>query len=403
MKQIDLMRELSRKTDTKVLLMVLDGLGGLPVKEFGGKTELEHAKTPNMDRLASEGALGLHDPIAPGVTPGSGPAHFGLFGYDPIEWNMGRGVLETLGIGFELKPGDVAIRTNFCTLDDKGLITDRRAGRIPTPKCSELCEFLDKNIKMEGVKTFIRAVRDYRGAVVLRGKGLAGNVADTDPQVTGKKPLPAKALDAKSRKTARLADEIVAQAHKLLKGKAPANGFLLRGFSEYRKYPSFEEIYNLNAACIAVYPMYKGVSRLVGMTVIPARETFDDEIKTLEKHWKDHDFFFMHYKPTDARGEDGNAQGKVEMIEKFDQKLDRVRKLKPDVLIITGDHSTPTQLKSHSWHPVPFLMCGPAIRADSGKTFGETACAAGSLGRIPATSLMPLALAHAGKLLKFGA
>lgn len=403
MKQLDLMRELSRKTDAKILLMVLDGLGGLPVKEFGGKTELEHAEKPNLDQFAEDGALGLHDPIGTGITPGSGPAHFGLFGYDPLEWNMGRGVLETLGIGFGLKPGDVAIRTNFCTLDAKGLITDRRAGRIPTSKCAELSEILDKNVKLKGVRTFIRAVRDYRGAVVLRGKGLGANIADTDPQVTGKKPLSAEALDAKSRKTAKLADELVAQAHKLLKGKQPANGLLLRGFSEFKKYPSFAEVYNLNAACIAVYPMYKGASRLVGMMVIDAGETFDDEIEALESRWKDHDFFFVHYKPTDSRGEDGDAPGKVEMIEKFDQKLDRVRKLKPDVLIITGDHSTPTQLKSHSWHPVPFLLWGPALRADSAKSFGETACAGGSLGRIPATSLLPLALAHAGKLLKFGA
>lgn len=401
--QLNTIKELSRKTETKILMMVMDGLGGLPVKELGGKTELEYAKTPNMDRFAKEGALGLHDPIAPGITPGSGPAHFALFGYDPLKWNMGRGVLETLGIGFELKEGDVAIRTNFCTLDEKGLITDRRAGRIPTSKCVELSELLDKNIKLKGVQTFIRAVRDYRGAVVLRGKGLGANVEDTDPQVIGKKPLPARPLDSASRRTAKLADELVKQAHKILKGKEPANGLLLRGFSKYKKYPTFEEIYKLNSACVAVYPMYKGVSKLLGMTVLDAGETLESEIKTLQANWEKFDFFFFHYKYTDSRGEDGDYQGKVKAIEEFDSVLDKVRELKPDVLIITGDHSTPSQLKSHSWHPVPFLMWGKALRKSDSKCFGESECTRGIFGRISALSLMPLAMAHAGKLLKFGA
>lgn len=401
--QLNIIKELAKKNDAKILFMVMDGLGGLPVKELGGKTELEFAKTPNMDRFAREGVLGLHDPIAPGITPGSGPAHFALFGYDPIKWNMGRGVLETLGIGFELKEGDVAIRTNFCTLDEKGLITDRRAGRIPTSKCVELSELLDKNIKLKGVQTFIRAVRDYRGVVVLRGKGLGAKVEDTDPQVTGKRPLPPRPLDSASTKTAKLADELVKQAHEILKNKAPTNGLLLRGFSMYKKYPSFKEIYKLEAACVAVYPMYKGVSKLVGMTVLDAGENLESEIKTLEANWEKFDFFFFHFKYTDSRGEDGDYKGKVEAIEEVDSVLSKVRKLKPDVLIITGDHSTPSQLKSHSWHPVPFLMWGKALRKDDSEYFGENECARGGVGRISALSLMPLAMAHAGKLLKFGA
>jgi len=403
MDYLETISELSRRTPSKILMLVLDGLGGLPVKELGGKTELEAARSPNMDKLARVGALGLHDPIGTGITPGSGPAHFGLFGYDALEWNMGRGVLETLGIGFDLKEGDVAVRTNFCTLDGKGVITDRRAGRIPTSECARLCDMLDKKIKLPGIKTFVRPVRDYRGAVVLRAKGLGANVDDTDPQVVGKKPLTAAGKDAASRKTAKLLNEVVKQTNRIIKNEKPANGMLLRGISSYKKYPSFEDIYKLRAACIAVYPMYRGVSRLVGMDLVGQPETLAEEISVLKDAWDDYDFFFLHFKYTDSKGEDGDAPGKVKEVEKFDKQLPKILKLKPDVVIITGDHSTPTQLKSHSWHPVPLLLAGPSLRADTGKKFGETECAAGSLGRIKATGIMPLAMAHANKLLKFGA
>lgn len=403
MNRLDLIKILSRSTDSKILMLVMDGLGGLPVAELGGKTELEAAKKPNMDKLAKSSALGVHDPIGVGVTPGSGPAHFGLFGYDPLKWGMGRGVLETLGIGFDLQEGDVAVRTNFCTLDSKGLITDRRAGRIPTSECARLNEILDKKVKIPGMKTFFRAVRDYRGAIVLRAKGLGANVDDTDPQVVGKAPLPAVGKDAPSKKTAKLLDDIVKQVHALIKNEKSANGLLLRGISTYVSYPSFDDVYKLRAACIAVYPMYRGASKLVGMELIGQPESLDEEIALLEKSWKDHDFFFFHYKYTDSKGEDGNVRGKVEEIEKVDKMIPRILKLKPDVLIITGDHSTPTQLKSHSWHPVPLMIHAASRRAESGKMFGETECAAGSLGRINSTEIMSLAMAHAGKLLKYGA
>ncbi len=403
MDYLDRVKELSRPNENKILLFVMDGLGGLPVKELDGKTELEAARTPNMNKLARASALGVHDPIATGFTPGSGPAHLGLFGYDPIEWNIGRGVLETLGVDFDLKEGDVAVRTNFCTLDKNGNITDRRAGRISTDECARLSEKLDKAVNVQGVETIFMPVRDYRGGIVLRGKGLGHKVDDTDPQVTGKKPLPAKGGDAPSKKTAKILNEIVKQARKVLKDESRANGLLLRGISTYRRYPDFGEIYNLRAACIAGYPMYRGVSKLVGMKLIGHPENLDEEIKLLEKSWKDFDFFFVHYKYTDSRGEDGDHKAKVKEIEKADKVIPRMLKLKPEVMLVTGDHSTPTQLKSHSWHPVPFMLHARHLRHEPGNKFGETACASGSLGRIPAVNLLPLAMAHAGKLLKYGA
>jgi len=403
MDYLDMVRELARPNENKILLFVMDGLGGLPVKELDGKTELEAARTPNMNKLARSSALGLHDPIAPGVTPGSGPAHLSLFGYDPVKWNIGRGVLETLGVDFDLKEGDVAVRTNFCTLDKNGDITDRRAGRISTEECARLSEKLDKSVKIRGVRTIFMPVRDYRGGIVLRGEGLGHKVEDTDPQVTGAKPLPAVGADAPSRKTAKILNEVVRQAQRVLKDEPRANGLLLRGISSYRRYPGFGEIYKLRAACIASYPMYRGVSKLVGMKLIGRPNDLDEEIELLAGHWKDFDFFFVHHKYTDSRGEDGDYKAKVKEIEKADKVIPRMLKLKPDVMIVTGDHSTPTQLRSHSWHPVPFMLHAPHLRHEPGGEFGERACAAGSLGRISAVNLMPLAMAHAGKLLKFGA
>jgi len=403
MDYIDTMTRFSRPTPSKIVMLVMDGLGGLPVKELGGRTELEAARKPNIDKLARSSALGLHRPIAPGITPGSGPAHFALFGYDPVKWEMGRGVLETLGVGFDLKQGDVAVRTNFCTLDEKGLITDRRAGRIPTSECARLSEMLDKKVKLAGVKTFFMPVRDYRGGIVLRAKGLGANVGDTDPQVVGAKPLAAIGANAPSRKSAKLLNDIVKQTRRIIKNERPANGILLRGISSYRPYPSFKDVYKLRAACIAVYPMYRGASKIAGMDLIGQPQTLDEELKLLKETWEDYDFFFFHFKYTDSKGEDGDVKGKVREIEKFDKAIPKVLKLKPDVLILTGDHSTPTQLKSHSWHPVPLLISGPALRADSSGKFGETECSAGSLDIINATNIMPLAMAQAGKLLKFGA
>jgi 2,3-bisphosphoglycerate-independent phosphoglycerate mutase len=351
----DLTRKLQLQNDSKIVLLVADGLGGLPLT-LGGKTELETAQTPNLDALTKTGVLGLSTPVLPGITPGSGPGHLGLFGYDPLQYQIGRGVLEGLGIDFDLGPNDVAIRGNFCTLDDAGKITDRRAGRIASEIGAKLCEKLDK-ITIPGVEVFVRPVKEYRLVVVFRGPGLEGNVEDTDPQKTGVPPLDPVARDAGSQKTAEVAKEFLRQAREVLKNDHPANFFTMRGIDRKPPIPSFKEVYGLRAAAIAVYPMYRGLARLVSMDVLDAGQTLEDQCARLEKVWNDYDFFFLHYKYTDSTGEDGNFPEKVKKIEQLDAALPRITALKPTVLIVTGDHSTPSKMKSHSWHPVPVLGC----------------------------------------------
>lgn len=397
----DLTRRLQLKNQSKVVLLVADGLGGLPLTP-GGKTELETAKTPNLDALAAKGTLGLSVPVLPGVTPGSGPGHLGLFGYDPLQYQIGRGVLEGLGIDFDLGPNDVAIRGNFCTLDDKGIITDRRAGRIASEIGAKLCEKLDK-ITIPGVEIFVRPVKEYRLVIVFRAPGLGGNVEDTDPQKTGVAPLDPVARDEGSKKTAEIAKEFLAKAREVLKNDAPANFFTMRGIDKKPAIPTFEEVYGMKPAAIAVYPMYRGLARLVSMDVLDAGQTLDDQCARLEAAWKDYDFFFMHYKYTDSTGEDGNFDMKVTRIEQLDAVLPRITALKPDVLIVTGDHSTPSKMRSHSWHPVPTLISAEMCRPDACTTFGEASCLQGGLGRFEAKYLMLQAMAHAGRLEKFGA
>lgn len=391
------------ESDTKIVLLVMDGLGGLPI-EPAGKTELETAQTPVMDRLAEEGILGQTIPIRPGVTPGSGPAHLALFGYDPLVHDIGRGALESAGVGLEVRKGDVAARGNFCTLDENGNITDRRAGRIPTEEALSVIERL-KTIRLPGIETEVRHVKEYRFAVVMRGDDLYPEIEDTDPQQTGVPPLPAVATSPESQHAADLYNQWIAQARQLLRDQPKANGLTLRGFATHPGLISYQEVYGLKAACIAVYPMYKGVSRLVGMDVIDfTGDSPQDEFKTLARHWKDYDFFFIHIKKTDSKGEDGDFQGKAKVIESVDAAMPSLLELNPDVLIITGDHSTPAKLRSHSWHPVPFLLWAPAsVRPDNQTAFGERNCASGSLGNIPALDTMPLALAHAMRLNKYGA
>ena len=349
-----LVRELKIKTDSKIVLLVADGLGGLPV-EPGGPTELEAAKTPNLDALAKAGVLGSMNPIAPGITPGSGPGHLGLFGYEPVKYLIGRGALEATGVGFKLGPKDVAIRCNFCTLDAAGNISDRRAGRIASEESAPLAIKL-REVKIPGMEIFVEPVKEHRFCVIFRGEGLGGHVADTDPQKTGVPPLDPVAHDAASQKTAEIAKQFYTQAIKLLAGQPKANGLTMRGFSAAPHVPSYEEVYGLKAAAIAVYPMYKGLAQLVGMEIVGKPNTLAEEIDVLEKEWKNYDFFFVHFKYTDSRGEDGNFPEKVKMIEQFDAIIPRVTALKPDVLIVTGDHSTPAALASHSWHPVPVLL-----------------------------------------------
>ena len=396
-----LVSELKTKNDSKIVLLVADGLGGLPL-EPGGPTELEAAKTPNLDDLAKIGTLGTSIPILPGITPGSGPGHLGLFGYDPLKYPIGRGALEATGVGFKLGPKDVAIRCNFVTLDAAGKITDRRAGRIPSEESAPLAVKL-REVKIPGVEIFVEPVKEHRFCVVFRGDGLGGNVADTDPQKTGVPPLDPKAHDAASQKTAEIARQFVAQAEKLLKGQPKANGLTMRGFANAPALPSYEDVYGLNAAAIAVYPMYKGLAQLVGMELVGKPASLSEEIDVLANAWNDFDFFFIHFKYTDSRGEDGNFPEKVKMIEQFDAIVPRVTALKPTVLAVTGDHSTPAKMKGHSWHGVPVLIAGQNVRTDACQSFGETECLKGGLGQFQAMYLMPLLLAHADRLGKYGA
>jgi len=397
----DLVRSLHTKNNTKIVMLVADGLGGLPV-EPGGPTALEAAKTPNLDDLARKGILGSLIPVRPGITPCSGPGHLGLFGYDPVKYLIGRGVLEATGIGFSVGPADVALRCNFCTLDEAGNVIDRRAGGIPTDQSAPLAMSL-RAVKIPGVEVFVEPVKEHRFVVVFRAKGLGGNVDDTDPQQEGVPALAPVAHDEPSRKTADVAAEFIKQATKLLASQPKANGLLMRGFSKRLALPTYEEVYGLRAAAIAVYPMYKGLAELVGMKVVGSPSTLEEEIDVLAKSWGDYDFFFVHFKYTDSRGEDGDFQGKVKMIEQFDSIVPRVTALKPDVLVVTGDHSTPSALGSHSWHPVPTLLVGPHCRPDGCTTFGERSALAGGLGHFEAVHLMPLVLANAGRLGKYGA
>ena len=397
----ELTRRLFRKNDSKIVLLVADGLGGLP-QEPGGKTELESAQTPNLDALAANGTLGLSTPVLPGITPGSGPGHLGLFGYDPLQYNIGRGVLEALGIDLELGPHDVAIRGNFCTVDENGNITDRRAGRIDSDFGAKLCEKLD-SIEIPGIEVFVRPVREYRLVIVFRAEGLDGEVDDTDPQKTGVPPLKPLARNESSRRTTEICTEFLRQAADLLRQDQPANLLTMRGIAKRPEISTYEDVYGLNAAAIAVYPMYRGLARLVGMSVLDAGSTLDEQMERLETAWDDYDFFFVHFKYTDSTGEDGDFDGKVARIEELDAALPRVSALNPDVLIVTGDHSTPSQMRSHSWHSVPVLLAADSCRPDACAGFGETACLSGGLGQFEAKYLMSFALAHAGRLEKFGA
>ena len=387
---------------TKIAMLILDGLGGLP-REAGGKTELESARTPNLDALAARSALGLSLPLGPGMAVGSGPGHLALFGYDPLQYEIGRGALEALGVDFELGPDDVAARGNFCTIDEQGILTDRRAGRLPTEDSTRLLELL-REIHIEGVELFLLPVKEHRFAFVMRGTGLSADLSETDPLKTGVAPLKVSALRPEADKAARLVNEFIRQANSLLAGKHPANMIMLRGFAKLPTVPSFAEKFKLHAACVAVNGMYRGVSRLAGMDVLKVGGiTLADEFTTLEQRWTEYDFFYLHFKKTDTCGESGDFEGKVKAIEEFDAQLPRLLVLQPDVVIVTGDHSSPAVLKSHSWHPVPLLIYSAYVRPDGLAEFGERACSRGSLGIMPAKHIMPLALANAGRVAKYGA
>ena len=395
------LRSLTKQTPSKIVLLVIDGLGGLPRPETG-KTELETANTPNLDQLAKKSLCGLIDPVSPGITPGSGPAHLALFGYDPLNFLIGRGVLETLGVDFELEEEDIAVRGNFCTVDERGLIIDRRAGRLPTEKNIELCRLLSR-IELDEAKLFVVPVKEHRFVVVFRGQGLSAELADSDPQQSGVSPKDVLPLSPEASKTAELANKFVSKAKEILVHSHPANMILLRGFSKRPNLPSMSEVYKLNPAAIAVYPMYRGLAKLVGMKVLDAGNTIEDEFETLCRHYSEFDFFYLHVKQSDSAGEDGDFERKVRIIEEVDHLLPKLLNLEPDVLVVTGDHSTPALLKGHGWHPVPILLFSKWCRPDGVEKFSEQACVFGALGRFPAVEVMTLALANALKLEKFGA
>lgn len=389
-------------SETKIVMLILDGLGGLPI-EPGGKTELETACTPNLDGLAACSNLGLSQPAGPGVTVGSGPGHLAIFGYDPIQYEIGRGPLEALGVDFEFGPEDLAARGNFCTVDQAGRITDRRAGRLPTEISRGLAKEL-RAIQLNGVECFIEPVKEHRFAFIMRGPGLGDALTETDPLKTGTSPLPVRALSAGSEKSALLLNQFIERAGRILKDKQPANMITLRGFNKFPVLPTFLEKYGLRAAGIAVNGMYRGVARLAGMDILPVGgETPADEFTALEKYWPVYDFFYLHIKKTDTYGESGDFYGKVRAIEEVDQLIPRLMGLDPDVVIVGGDHSSPSVLGSHSWHPVPTLLYSRVLCPDGIPQFGERACARGSLGVLPAAQFMSLALANARRLAKYGA
>ncbi|MFC2067173.1 2,3-bisphosphoglycerate-independent phosphoglycerate mutase [Chloroflexota bacterium] len=397
----ELIKEIAISSPAKIVLLVIDGLGGLPDPETG-KTELETANTPNLDELAIKGICGLTDPVAPGITPGSAPGHLALFGYDPVNCNVGRGVLEAIGIGFDLQPGDVASRGNFCTVDKAGLITDRRAGRVSTEKCIELCRLLDGTV-IDNVKVLVYPVKEHRFVAVFRGDNLSAEVSESDPQQTGVAAKSIAALSPDADSLANIANQFVAQAKVTLAKHHPANMVLLRGFASHPHFSPMSEVYKLNPAVIAIYPMYRGLAKLVGMEVLETGTTIEDEFMTLKQCYSNYDFFFLHIKWADSAGEDGDFARKVEVLEQIDKALPSLTNLEPDVIVIAGDHSTPAVLKGHSWHPVPVLLYSRYCRPDAVIEFSESACLFGGLGRFPATQIMTLAMANAQKLTKFGA
>lgn len=407
MKLDSIYSNLTIKTGAKLVLVVMDGLGDIATRETNYLTPLEAATTPNLDALSRDSAQGRMIPVAPGITPGSGPGHLGLFGYDPLEFEVGRGVIEALGLGLELKAGDVAARANFCTLDSQGIVQDRRAGRIPTEKCEELCALLGSKIKKIGdTQVIIKAGKEHRFVVIFRGKGLEGPLSDSDPNREGL-PIPTvKPTDPKSvkqKKAASLIADFYKAALPLLKGKQPANGFLMRGIAHQPEIPTFEERYQLRAACLAVYPMYKGLAQLVGMKKIEGPQTIREQFERYLAEHSNYDYFFIHFKYTDKCGEDGNFEGKKKAIEELDAALPILFRKKPDVIAITGDHSTPCIMKGHSWHPQPVLLHSPFSGSDKLDRFTDTGANSGSLGVFDAKFLIRLMQANGKMFDKFGA
>ncbi|MCK4667923.1 2,3-bisphosphoglycerate-independent phosphoglycerate mutase [Candidatus Dependentiae bacterium] len=401
MEHLDLMKFLSIKSDSKIVLLVMDGVGDIPDKK--GKTPLELANTTNLNELAKKSALGLTHPISRGVTPGSGPSHLALFGYNPLGFDIGRGVLEALGIEFKLSSSDIPARANFATIEN-GLITDRRAGRIPTEKNIELCKKLSGIIKeIDGVEIIIRPGKEHRFVVIFRGNNLNGPLLDADPQQVGLAPIEVKPVKEDGKFAAEIANKFIKKVTEVLKDELPANTCLLRGMTKIPEIPSMTEAFKLNPAAIATYPMYRGLARLVGMSILKTGDTVESEFETLKENWDKFDFFYLHVKKTDSYGEDGNKDGKIHVIEETDALIPKLIDLKPDVIAITSDHSTPWSLKAHSWHPNPFLLFSENERSGYSSAFTEKECATGALGQFYSEDALPLMLASALKLKKFGA
>jgi 2,3-bisphosphoglycerate-independent phosphoglycerate mutase len=396
-------KDLSIKNGKKIILLIMDGVGGIPLN---GKTALEAAEAKNLNELAKKASCGRTIPVAIGVTPGSGPAHFSLFGYDPVKYNVGRGILEALGIDVEVAKHDVVARGNFCTIDNNKIVTDRRAGRIPTEKNREIIKLLSENIKeIEGVKIILYSGKEHRFVLKMAHPELSDKITDADPQKEGlplKYPEP-KVEGDKEKFTINIIKKFIDKSIEILKNSHPANGLLLRGFAEYPKIPSMQEIFKLNPAAIANYPMYRGLAKLVGMNVLDVGAEIDDEIETLKREWNNYDYFFVHIKKTDSYGEDGNFENKVKIIKKVDEILPEILSLKPDVIAITGDHSTPCKMEGHSWHPNPFMIYSDYIIPDDVEKFTERECAKGILGTFESVDILPLLLANSFKLKKFGA
>lgn len=392
---------LTQQADTKIVLIVLDGLGGYADGQHG--TELEEAVTPHLDQLMTEGTAGLAEPVGPGITPGSGPGHLGLFGYDPEAFALGRGALSAAGLDFELRPGDVAARGNLCTLDGSGVITDRRAGRIPDNEAAGVIDKLQSAIQLDDAEAFFRHEREHRVLVVLRGKGLDPRVSETDPQTIGVSPREPIPLDPSAERTAALLASLQSQVQTLLHSEPKANGLLLRGFDTHRELPSLAERYQLRSAAIAIYPMYRGVARLLGMEVLGQPANLDEQLGILRDAWDRFDYFFLHHKYTDSAGEDGDRARKITAIEQLDAAIPAIRTLGPDVVMVSGDHATPSQMAAHSWHPVPVLVWSARCGRDDVTQFGERWCLRGALGIRPMKDLMAILLANAGRLQKYGA
>ena len=396
----ELARELSQPTDSKIVLLVMDGVGGLPVD---GRSELEAARKPNLDELAKRGVCGVSDPVFMGITPGSGPAHLALFGYDPLKYQLGRGILEALGSGVEVGRNDLVARGNFATLKG-GLIADRRAGRIPTEENIRICAYLNAHLpKREGVEVGVFPGKEHRFVARFTAEGLADALTDADPQKEGKPRLPARAIVPEAAMASGIVNRFLDDLTDVLRGEPKANTALLRGFSKFPSIPTMQELFKVRPAAIANYPMYKGLARLLGMTVMDVGADTADLFDALEKSANDCDFFYVHYKKTDSAGEDGKFDAKVAAIEALDKFIPRLVALNPDVLVVTSDHSTPSALSGHSWHPNPFVLVSKTAGVDDVAVFTERACGKGLLGRFRALYAMPLMLAHALKLKKFGA